>query len=312
MGEIDPDDPFASLAGLAGVELENAKIGLIELLAEKGDQGTLIRLLDYLRTNEPDVICVQGAISCIPKLYAGDTDFPRAVEWMKTLGDTPVSMRFLSIAASTLGSFSPNDDAFFDLLGSGGKSEAWRDAVSASYSLAKTDRDPVTALDLYFESAPNVDLGVMETIIGRLRGEEQAKELLDSIREWPASDYKTRAEGAAFEAWANRSPFTAADAAKELSPASLESVMGVWATTDLKGAQDWLHAQPSGEARDHAILGLLSELKAVDPAGAASLAQSLENEEMRRVQTQSMLGHWRDSDPDAARKWALGNGCESQ
>jgi hypothetical protein len=86
--------------------------------------------------------------------------------------------------------------------------------------------------------------------------------------------------------------------------------MDVWAAADLKGALGWLESQSSGQARDHAILGLFSGLKATDLARAVSLALSLENEDLRRSQTQLMFRHWRNSDPAAAQEWALHNGYD--
>lgn len=305
---IDPRNPFSSLTGLSGVELKDAKIELIHQIAERSDPETLISLLNYLMSNESEEIGVHGAISCIPKLFRkGNAE---VTEWMKTLGDNSMSNRYLSVAASMLGNFSTSDDALLSLLAAPGETREWRNIILDSYTVAKAEQDPISALSLYFKNTENAQVNTVDGIISRLHGREQVIEFLGAIKDWPDSDHKRNAEASAFNAWAQKEPIEAANAAKDLSPHSLQRVMQAWGTSDLNEALQWLKSLQSGQARDNSIIGLSSNLVIVDPGNATALAFSLDDEQLRQTQTESMFRRWSSHNPAAALQWAERSGFQ--
>lgn len=302
---IDPRNPMSSLRGLSGVALKDAKIELIYQIAERSDPATLVSLLDYLKSNESEEIGIHGAISCIPKLFSRGS--AEATEWMKSLGDNSMSIRYLSVAATTLGNFSTNDNALTGLLSAPGKSGEWRDTILECYTMAKAEQDPISALKVYFENTQDPKINTVDGIVSRLQGKEQVIEFLGAIKDWPDSLHKQNAEGSAFDAWAQKTPIDAANAAKDLSPQSLSRVMQSWSSSDLNEALQWLNSLQPGQARDSSMIGLSSNLVAVDPSNATALAFSLENENLRKNQTESNFRLWYSHSPAAALKWAQEN-----
>jgi hypothetical protein len=135
-----------------------------------------------------------------------------------------------------------------------------------------------------------------------------AARLLESISR---DDYRRNAVGSLASRWANVDPAAAASwASNQRDPMqrqmAVQMVASMWANQDAAAAKEWVLSQPPGQARDGALIPLISA-SARFGAPDASLLGQLSTDQARLGAVQGAAITLAQRDPDGARTFVEAN-----
>jgi hypothetical protein len=135
-----------------------------------------------------------------------------------------------------------------------------------------------------------------------------AARLLESIGR---DDYRRNAVGSLASRWANVDPPAAASWASNqrdpmLHQMAVQMVASMWAQQDAPAAREWVLSQPPGEARDSALIPLISAAARFGTPDASLLGQ-LSTDQARLGAVQNAAIAMAQRDPDGARAFVETN-----
>jgi hypothetical protein len=184
---------------------------------------------------------------------------------------------------------------------------AWLRGVASSYA----QTDPRGALDWVeqFRGSAEYDDAALAVVQSAAQLDPPAAaRVLESIGR---EDYRRTGVGTVAMTWASRDPAAAASWAAGLRDpttrmTAVNGVAQVWATQDAPSAQAWALSQPSGQARDSALMAIISTTSRLGTPDA-SLLSALSSEQTRIAAVQASAFGVAQRDPQAAHAFIDAN-----
>jgi hypothetical protein len=86
-------------------------------------------------------------------------------------------------------------------------------------------------------------------------------------------------------------------------PNGYQTIASEWTKKDSQAASEWIDPLPAGKEKDHAIQGMVWELREKDPASSTIWAATIGDDNMRQNLVTQNARTWLKRDPDAAKEW---------
>jgi hypothetical protein len=238
------------------------------------------------------------------------SDPGKAAEWL--IANPGQSSDIVTQVASAYGRTDPARAASYSSRLAGDARVAWLRGVATAY--AQVDSRGALEWVEQLRGTPEYDEAAFAIVQSATPQDPAASaRLLESIGR---DDYQRNGVGAVAMRWANTDPAAAANWATNLRDPTqrmlaVQMVASNWANQNASAAKEWVLSQPSGQARDTALVALISSAARFAPPDASLLADfSTEQGRFSGVQAAAIAISQRD--PDGARAFVESNLTDPQ
>jgi hypothetical protein len=261
------------------------------ILRDPASMGPLLDRVLAMPNNAQRQALVQMAVGSL-----ASSDPGRAAEWL--IANPGQSSDVVTQVASAYARTDPARAASYSSRLSGDARVAWTRGVASAY--AQVDSRGAFEWVEQLRGTPEYDDAAFAVLQSATpQDPAAAARLIDSIGR---EDYQRMGISSVASRWTNTDPAAAANWAANLRDPTqrmlgVQAVGSMWANQNAPAAKEWILSQPSGPARDGALLALISATARFGAPDASLLADiSTEQGRISGVQAAAMAIAQRDSD----------------